>query len=72
MGTLTNRSSGVHEFLLNEEARMAQVKDPVCGMMIDPSTAVGQSTHQGTTYYFCSQACKDKFDKQPGDYATKS
>jgi len=51
---------------------MAQVKDPVCGMMIDPSTAVGQSTHQGTTYYFCSQACKDKFDKQPGDYATKS
>ena len=51
---------------------MAQVKDPVCGMMIDPGIAVGQSTHQGTTYYFCSKACKDKFDKQPGDYATKS
>ena len=51
---------------------MAQVKDPVCGMMIDASTAAGQSTHEGTTYYFCSANCKGKFDAKPGEYATKS
>ena len=51
---------------------MAQVKDPVCGMMIDPNAAVGQSTHQGTTYYFCSTACKGKVDAKPGEYAAKS
>ena len=51
---------------------MAQVKDPVCGMRIDPNAAAGQSTHQGTTYYFCSTACKGKFDANPGEYVTKS
>ncbi len=51
---------------------MAQVKDPVCGMMIDPNTAVGQSAYEGTTYYFCSRDCKVEFDENPGDYATKS
>ncbi len=49
---------------------MAQVKDPVCGMMIDPTTAVSQSSYQGTTYYFCSNGCKLGFDNNPGAYAT--
>lgn len=44
-------------------------KDPVCGMQIDPDNAAGQSTYQGKTYYFCSPACKQKFDKNPGQYA---
>lgn len=35
-------------------------KDPVCGTFIPPSTAV-QKTVGGQTYYFCSAACRDKF-----------
>ena len=48
------------------------VKDPVCGMQIDPATAAGQSDYQGTTYSFCSASCKQKFDQNPGLYVGQS
>lgn len=35
-------------------------QDPVCGMFIAPSTSV-QKTIGGTTYYFCSAQCRDRF-----------
>ncbi len=44
------------------------VKDPVCGMEIDPKTAAGKSEYQGQTYYFCSPGCKRDFDKDPAKY----
>ncbi len=49
---------------------MAQAKDPVCGMTIDPASAAGQSTFQGQTYYFCSDQCKRQFEAHPGTFAT--
>ena len=45
------------------------VKDPVCGMDIDPKTAAGKSEYKGQTYYFCSPGCKKSFDKEPEKYA---
>lgn len=47
---------------------MAVHKDPVCGMQVEDAKAAGQSENNGTTYYFCSTACKDKFDRNPEDY----
>ena len=44
------------------------VKDPVCGMDIDPNTAAGKSEYKGQTYYFCSAGCKNSFDKDPEKY----
>ena len=44
-------------------------KDVVCGMQVDPTKAAGKSEHNGKTYYFCSRACKKKFDANPGQYA---
>ncbi len=44
------------------------VKDPVCGMEIDPKTAAGKSEYQGQTYNFCSPGCKRDFDKDPTKY----
>jgi YHS domain-containing protein len=44
-------------------------KDPVCGMQVDPNSAAGKSESQGKTYYFCSTACKQKFDQKPQQYA---
>ena len=41
------------------------VTDPVCGMVIELSKAPAETTYQGHTYYFCSQQCKDAFDKNP-------
>ncbi|HBG74733.1 MAG TPA: YHS domain-containing protein [Anaerolineae bacterium] len=48
------------------------VKDPVCGMTIDPKTAAGKSEYKGETYYFCSAGCKKSFDAKPEEYAGKS
>lgn len=41
------------------------VRDPVCGMTVDPATAAFEAEHQGTTYYFCSQSCRDQFEQDP-------
>ncbi len=43
------------------------VKDPVCGMSVDPSSAE-KATYKGKTYYFCSKEDKTAFEKAPADY----
>jgi Cu+-exporting ATPase len=42
--------------------------DPVCKMTIEDKDAVGTSLYKGTTYYFCSEVCKEDFDKNPESY----
>jgi len=44
------------------------VKDPVCGMMVDPKTAPAKSEYKGQTYYFCAPGCKVAFDRDPERY----
>ena len=46
----------------------ATVKDPVCGMNVNPTTAPGSVEHHGTTYYFCSQRCLTKFKQSPEEF----
>jgi P-type Cu+ transporter len=50
------------------EAR-SQVKDPVCGMDVNPSDAKQKLVHAGETYYFCSAGCPEKFRAHPEKYA---
>lgn len=45
--------------------------DPVCGMTVKMSEAKATYEYKGTTYYFCSQGCKDKFVKDPEAYLQK-
>ena len=47
---------------------MAMVTDPVCGMTFDSSQAEAQTTYQGVSYYFCSQECRETFEKNPKEY----
>ena len=42
--------------------------DPVCGMDVNPASAEAQSECGGVTFYFCSVACKEKFDRNPAQY----
>ena len=42
-------------------APAGDVKDPVCGMTIDPHTAKHRYAHNGYPYYFCSSGCREKF-----------
>lgn len=50
-------------------ASSVAVKDPVCGMTVDPNSAKGGSSkYHGSTFYFCSAKCKAKFDQNPMQY----
>jgi P-type Cu+ transporter len=42
-----------------------KVKDPVCGMSVDPVKAAGKVEHSGKTYYFCSKRCVERFSQDP-------
>lgn len=67
-------------FLMDSESRMkaaaagaagAPVTDLVCGMKVDPKGATAAGTtaqHDGKTYYFCSDECRTKFEKNPKQY----
>jgi len=46
-------------------ASAPRVKDPVCGMMVDPQKAAGKVEQAGKTYYFCSPRCQERFEKEP-------
>jgi P-type Cu+ transporter len=50
----------------------AKVKDPVCGMDVDPAAAKYKFEYKGEPYYFCSQGCLDKFRNAPATYLSPS
>lgn len=47
---------------------MSQVRDPVCGMMIDSSTAAGRTTYESQDVYFCSDQCRRTFEASPEQF----
>jgi YHS domain-containing protein len=42
-------------------------RDPVCGMDVDESSPV-RVEHNGITYLFCSEKCRQKFLRDPGAF----
>jgi YHS domain-containing protein len=44
---------------------MNQVKDPVCGMMVDRDTAPAHTTYESQEVYFCSHECRREFEAEP-------
>jgi xanthine dehydrogenase accessory factor len=48
---------------------LQEVKDPICGMSVEASTAKYKSEVRGNVFYFCCAGCKDKFEKHPDKYA---
>lgn len=77
-------------FLIDSESRMKmaaagmqgtakksgeRVKDPVCGMEVDPKISKGTGLlieHNGKSYYFCMNECKQEFVKNPRQYLEKN
>jgi len=49
-----------------------KVKDPVCGMMVDPHAAPHRAEYEGKPYYFCSTGCRSKFMAEPAKYVDPS
>lgn len=46
------------------------VRDPVCGMVVDPNAGKPSLAYEGHTYHFCSDSCRKKFEAVPQDYLT--
>lgn len=51
-----------------ESSAAPGVKDPVCGMTVDPQKTPHHATHAGQTYYFCGARCREKFVAEPLRY----
>ena len=43
-------------------------RDPVCGMRVTSGIVY---TYNSQTYAFCSEYCKEQFEKNPETYVTK-
>jgi Cu+-exporting ATPase len=48
----------------------AVIRDPVCGMTVDPNANKPTADVDGHTYYFCSEGCRTKFLADPDAYKT--
>lgn len=52
----------------SETTQTVTVKDPVCGMSVDPASARGKAQFQGDMYYFCSPSCMHRFVSSPAKF----
>ncbi|MCA9117555.1 MAG: YHS domain-containing protein, partial [Planctomycetaceae bacterium] len=47
------------------------VRDPVCGMTVDPATTLSLE-QEGQTFFFCSDHCRKKFASRPEEFPSRS
>ncbi|WP_156839122.1 heavy metal translocating P-type ATPase [Novosphingobium aquimarinum] len=59
---------GGHACHAHGEGMKTEVKDPVCGMTVDPAKTPHHAVHQGQDYHFCSAGCLAKFETDPTRY----
>jgi YHS domain-containing protein len=68
MGHRHHGHHGNHGDQSDRISQPAQAVDPVCGMTV--ATAGAKSTvFGGKAWFFCSPACRDKFEAAPQQYA---
>ncbi|MBU4446042.1 heavy metal translocating P-type ATPase [bacterium] len=54
--------------MFNQEVAM---KDPVCGMTLEPEFSAASIEYKRYTYYFCSFQCLEKFKSNPEKFLSK-
>ena len=54
----------------NTPQTQAAVRDPICGMEIDPTQAFATRIVGEETFYFCSLRCVEQFDREHTGSAT--
>lgn len=45
------------------------IEDPVCGMTVTVQPTTASADHDGVTYYFCGDGCRQAFEHDPAAYA---
>ncbi|MBB4170166.1 heavy metal translocating P-type ATPase [Rhizobium sp. BK538] len=69
-GTQNHPHHDHHGHNLDHAGTDAVVRDPVCGMTVDPTAGKPSLQYGGLTYHFCSDGCRRKFEAMPRDYLT--
>lgn len=76
-GAPGSRACEVHA--VREESPMKQprkkgpmVRDPVCGMAVEDAPEAPRTLHEGHTYLFCSESCRERFEEARGSFAAGS
>ncbi|MEM8948638.1 MAG: heavy metal translocating P-type ATPase [Pseudomonadota bacterium] len=54
----------VEDRLQNEDI----IRDPVCGMTVDPGRGKPVPDHDGRRYHFCAERCRERFLDDPGAF----
>jgi len=73
----TARGGGHHDHAAHEHHHhhpdsTAKMRDPVCGMSVDPATSKHAFDHDDKTFHFCSAGCRTKFGADPLKYLDKT
>ncbi len=56
----------------HQAASTTGVRDPVCGMTVDPATSRHRFEYRGETFHFCSARCRTRFAADPAKYLDKA
>ncbi len=76
MHDVHNHDHAAHDHATHDHAGpsgaggVAMVTDPVCGMQVDPAAGGPSVAHDGQTFHFCSERCREKFLTAPDSYLT--
>ena len=54
------------------KALAALVRDPVCGMLLDPARAPARLEEDGAVLYFCSRGCRAQYEEERGKRGTEA
>lgn len=57
-----------HSCCAGHKPEAAIMRDPVCGMTVDPEAGKPTARHGGRLFHFCSAGCQTKFSKEPKTY----
>ncbi|TCT43005.1 heavy metal translocating P-type ATPase [Martelella mediterranea] len=60
-------SGGSHGAAVSEKRPL---RDPVCGMSVDPEAGKPTAEHNHRLFHFCSEGCRDRFLQEPEAYLT--
>jgi P-type Cu+ transporter len=67
-----HRDHVAHEHHHHHTDGTAKMRDPVCGMSVDPATSKHAFDHDGKAFHFCSAGCRSKFAADPHKYLDKT
>src|SRR5215204_157988 len=63
-----SHAHGGHAHSHHAQPEKDGVRDPVCGMTVDPHKTPHRHQHGGHTHYFCGKGCLTKFAANPAKY----